>query len=52
LKLALIGFVFAEPPDGQVFISLFTISVYTHVAFSQIGFVLHNLVKMIALFLS
>jgi hypothetical protein len=50
LKLALIGFVFAEPPDGQVFISLFTISVYTHLAFSQIGFVLHNLVKMIVVF--
>jgi len=50
LKLALIGFVFAEPPDGQVFISLFTISGYTHPAFSQIGFVLHNSVKMIVAF--
>lgn len=47
LKLALIGFVFAEPPHAQVFISLSTISVYTHSAFSEIGFVLHNLVKTV-----
>jgi hypothetical protein len=47
LKLALIGFVFHEPPDWQVFISLSTISVYTHSAFSEIGFVLHNLVKTV-----
>jgi hypothetical protein len=52
LTLALIGFVFPEPPDWQVFISLFTISVYTHPAFSQIGFVLHNLVRMIDTFLA
>jgi hypothetical protein len=50
--LALIGFVFTEPPDAQVFISIFVISVYTRSAFSQIGFVLHNLVRMIDTFLA
>ena len=42
LKLALIGFVFAAPPDAQVFTSPFIISVYTRSAFSQIGFVLQK----------
>jgi hypothetical protein len=30
--------------------SLFTITVYAHLSFWEIGFVLHNLVKMIAVF--
>jgi hypothetical protein len=40
--LALIGFVLPESANGLIFITLCAEGVYVTLAFSQIGFVLHN----------
>jgi hypothetical protein len=41
-KLALIGFVLPESPNGLIFVILCAKGAYVHSAFSEIGFVLHN----------
>jgi hypothetical protein len=51
-KLALIGFVFPESPNGLIFIILCGKDVYVNLAFSEIGFVLHNTLKMVTTFRS
>jgi hypothetical protein len=52
LKLALIGFVFPESPNGPIFVILSDKDAYVHLAFSKIGFVLHNTLKMVIVFCS
>jgi len=51
-KLALIGFAFPESPNELIFIILCGKDVYAHLAFSEIGFVLHNTLKMVTAFCS
>ena len=52
LKLALFGFVFWGAESGFIFIILYGKDAYVHLAFSEIGFVLHNTLKMVAAFCS
>ncbi len=47
-KLGLFGFVFSVLRKVFLFVIAFFVVVYVHFWFSQIGFVLHNLVKLIA----
>jgi len=52
LKLALFGFAFRDAESGFIFIILYGKDAYVHLPFSEIGFVLHNTLKMVAAFCS